>query len=123
MESVFRVCLFIAGVINFLPSVLFFLPDKVGSAYGIIVPDANYELLLRHRAVLFGIVGGILIFSALLRQYYSLSVTIGLVSMLTFILLFYWVKGEVNAELTKVMRIDVAGSAILLLGYGLYRFF
>ena len=121
METIFRICLFIAGAINFLPSLLAFLPNKISQSYGIDIPDANYELLLRHRAVLFGIIGGLMIYSALSKKYYDLSFIIGLISMVSFLILFKLANGPINPELVKVMRIDMAGIVILLLGYGLYK--
>lgn len=121
METVFRVCLFIVGLINFMPSVLAILPNKISQSYGINIPNANYELLLRHRAVLFGIIGGLIIYSAISKKYYSLSVIVGLISMVSFLILFKLVDGNVNAELEKVMSIDIAGIIILLIGYGLYK--
>ena len=121
METVFRICLFIAGLINFIPSILAILPNKISESYGIEIPDANYELLLRHRAVLFGLIGGLIIYSAISKKYYSLSVTIGLISMMSFLILFKLGNGAINTELEKVMRIDIAGIVILLIGYGLYK--
>ncbi len=122
MELIFRICLFIAGMINMLPSILAFLPNKIGSSYGIEIPNSNYELLLRHRAVLFGIVGGILIYSAITKKNYSMAVLIGLVSMVSFIILLKLSDGEINAELNKVMNIDIIGIIILLIGFVQYKF-
>jgi len=121
METIFRICLFIAGLINFAPSLLAILPSKINQSYGIDIPNANYELLLRHRAVLFGLIGGLLIYSAVSKKYYTLSVTIGLISMVSFLLLYKLADGTINTELEKVMRIDAVGIVILLLGYGLYK--
>ena len=121
METVFRVCLFISGVINFMPSLLAFWSNKISSSYGIDIPNSNDELLLRHRAVMLGIIGGVMIFSAISKKYYSLSVSIGLISMVSFIIL-YALVGNINPELQKVMKIDIAGILILLIGYSLYRF-
>lgn len=120
METVFRICLLIAGVINFAPSFLAFLPKKISQSYGVDVPNQNYELLLRHRAVLFGIIGGVMIFSAISQLYYELSIIIGMISMVSFIILFQGIKGDINAELTKVMKIDIVGIIILLVGTVLY---
>ncbi|MEM6722607.1 MAG: hypothetical protein AAF598_01145 [Bacteroidota bacterium] len=101
MELVFQICLFLAGVINILPAALAFLPDRIPKAYGVEVPNANYDLLLRHRAVLFGIVGGVMIYSAVSQAYYTLAAQIGLISMLSFVAI-YWPKRKViNAELKK----------------------
>ena len=120
MELFFRICLFIVGLINFTPSLLVFFPHKIASSYGIDIPNSNHELLLRHRAVLFGIIGGIMLFSAITKKYYDLSFVIGLVSMLSFIILFLLVN-NINPSLTKVMKIDIIGLVFLLIGYGLYK--
>jgi len=122
VELIFRICLFIAGVINFVPSLLAFLPDKISKSYGIEIPNVNYELLLRHRAVLFGIVGGLMIYSAISKKNYDQSVIIGLVSMVSFALLFFLSKGEINTELNKVLKADLVGIVILVIGYLLYKF-
>ena len=122
MEIVFRICLFIAGVINLLPAMLAFIPKKISDSYGIEVPDANYELLLRHRAILFGIIGGMMIYSAITKKHYSIAVIIGLVSMISFIILYKMINGEINAELSKVMKIDILGIILLLIGFVLYKF-
>jgi len=122
MEVVFRICLFIAGVINFVPSILAFVPNKISESYGIEIPNSNYELLLRHRAILFGIIGGIMIYSAIAKKNYSMSVFIGMISMISFVILMNLVNGEINPELTKVMMIDLVGIIILLVGFLLYKF-
>lgn len=122
MELAFRVCLFIAGVINIAPSILAILPHKISSSYGVEIPDSNFELLLRHRAVLFGIVGGVMIYSSITKRNYPMSVCIGLISMISFVVLLKLTNGEVNPELNKVMKIDVVGIVILLIGFCLYKF-
>ncbi len=116
MENIFRTTLFIAGAINALPILIAFLPEKIKGSYGIEVPDSNYELLLRHRAILFGIVGGIMIYSAITKKYYDLAVLIGAISMISFVLFFFKI-GNINTELRKVMLIDVVGIVILAIGY------
>ena len=122
MELVFRISLFITGIINLLPSILAFLPGKISDSYGIKIPDANYELLLRHRAILFMIVGGLLLYSAISKNYYNLAVIVGMVSMLSYVVLYLSIGKEINPELTKVMKIDVAAIGILAVGYLLYKF-
>jgi hypothetical protein len=116
MEVIFRISLFIAGIINILPSLLAFLPDKISKSYGIEIPNGNYELLLRHRAILFGIIGGLMIYSAIAKKYYEVATIVGLISMVSFILLFFLIGKEMNAELRKVMIIDVVATVVLCLG-------
>jgi uncharacterized membrane protein (UPF0182 family) len=85
MELASRILLFIAGIINLLPSTLAFLPSRISKSYGITVPDINYELIVRHRAVLFAIIGGVMVYSAISKKHYELSAIIGLLSMCSFI--------------------------------------
>jgi hypothetical protein len=121
MELIFRITLFIAGVINLLPSVLAFLPDKISKSYGIEIPNENYELLLRHRAILFGIIGGLMIYSAVAKKHYEVSTVIGFISMISFIVLFFQIGGDINSELKKVMTIDIVGTVILCIGFILFK--
>ena len=122
MELIFRFCLLLSGIINFIPIVGAFLPNKMKQSYGIEFSDPNLELLLRHRAVLFGIIGGIMICSAFCRQYYDLSFGMGIISMGTFIFLFKLVPGKKNHALTKIMKIDLITTLILLGGFALFKY-
>ena len=122
MELIFRITLFIAGLINFVPFFVVFFPEKMTTSYGINIPNADFELLLRHRAVLFGIIGGLLLYSALTRKYYDLATLIGLISMVSFLLLFFIIDGKINDSLTTVMKIDVFAIIQLLIGFMLFKF-
>ncbi len=122
MESFFRITLVISAIINLLPFVLAFFPKKIGKSYGIELPNINYELLMRHRAVLFGIVGGFLLFSGITGKYYHTSTTFGLISMLSFMILYLSIKGEFSLELKKVFLIDCFASILLISGFAAYSF-
>ncbi len=115
MEILFRISLLLAGIINLIPFSLAFFPNKINASYGIDVTNINLELLVRHRAVLFGIVGGLMLFSAFTKRYYDLSVVFGSISMLSFVILYFSI-GNINSELKKVMLFDVAAIVILAIG-------
>ena len=117
MESFYRLTLFAAGLINLLPSVLVFLPDRISKSYGVEMPSASYELLLRHRAVLFGIIGGLMIASAISKKYYAVATIAGMASMASFIVLYFWIGKDISAELKRVMLIDVLATVLLLAGF------
>ena len=120
VELIFRISLLIAGIVNILPALLVFFPAKIANSYGIAIPDSNYELLLRHRAVLFFIVGGLLVYSSITQKAYAISTVVGLISMLSFVLLYYLIGKNTNAQLKKVMFIDVAAIIVLFVGAVLY---
>ena len=112
MEAVFRVVLFLCGLIHLLPFTLAFLPERIQSAYGVEVTGSDMMLLLRHRAVLFGIVGAVMLYSSLKGRHYALSTFVGLASMLSFILLYGFIGG-INDSLKSVVWVDVAASVAL----------
>ncbi len=120
MELLLRITLFICGIINLLPVGIAFLPEKIASSYGVKILDNNMELLLRHRAVLFGIVSLVLIHAAFTTSNYIIATIIGLTSMLSFVLLYYHI-GEINKELKTIMVIDFIASFFLLAAFILYR--
>ena len=120
MELVYRIALGLAGIVNLLPALLVFMPQNISKSYGVAVPDGNYELLLRHRGVMFGVVGGLILYSAFTKRYYEVSTLAGLVSMVSFVGLYYLIDKPINAELKRVMQIDVFAIIILMVGLGLY---
>jgi len=121
LETLFRISLFISGGINIAPSILAFMPEKISKSYGIEIPNIDFELLLRHRAILLGIVGGLLLYSAITKKSYGIAVTVGLVSMVSFIILYFLMNG-INAALETVMQMDLLAIVILLIGFLLYKF-
>ncbi len=122
MELALRIALFLTSIVNILPALGAFLPSKMKNAYGIDVPDANFELPLRHRAVLFGIVGGFMLYAAITQNYLPLASIIGLISMISFLILYFTISGQINEALTKVMKIDAVATVILLIAYLAYCF-
>jgi hypothetical protein len=117
MQTISRILFFVAGIINLLPSMMAFLPSKIPSSYGVELLNVNYEILLRHRAVLFAVIGSLLIYTSLSKKQMEIAFTAGLVSMVSFIILYFLVGNGVNKELTNVMKIDIAGTVCLILAY------
>jgi hypothetical protein len=105
------ICL--AGVINFLPVIGALSGKRIRALYGVTVEDSNSEILLRHRAVLFGIVGALIIASAFDASLRPAGYAAGFTAMLGFILIAGLV-GNYNANLRRVAIVDVVGLAALL---------
>lgn len=120
METIFRITLLAVGIVNAYPMVAAVFPTMLGSLYGIEITDANLLVLLRHRAVMLGIVGGLLIIAAFDARLYTLAVVAGLVSMLTYVLIA-WQVGGYNASIGRVGVIDIVAIIALVIAYLLYR--
>ena len=108
--------LVVAGVIHLLP-----LPGALGAGtlarlYGLdpaALADPNLALLLRHRAVLFGVVGLLLVAAAFDATLRRPALVAGFVSAGAFLVLAQLERGT-NAQLGRVVAADVVALACLL---------
>ena len=98
--------LLVAAIIHLMPLIGVLGVDKLNSLYGNFNYDSNLELLMRHRAVLFGIVGGILALGAFCRPFTNLALVVGFVSVLSFLILALSI-GNYNDLLRRVFLADI----------------
>ncbi len=106
----------LAGVINFLPVVGVVSAARLEGLYGVDIADQTLEILLRHRAALFGVVGGFMIFAAFKRRLHMAAIIGGLIAMLSFLWLYY-LAGDPPQSLLSIVYADIVG--VLLLGLAL----
>lgn len=109
------------AVLNLIPVVGVVSSARLTSMYGVEVTSPELELLLRHRAVLFGIVGLLVGAGALIDGWRAPAVAVGLVSMLSFVVLQQLI-GEVAAPLRRVVVADGVGSLALVAAAAVHRF-
>ena len=102
------------GLLNLAPLIGVISADQLQGMYGVPIDSPDLEVLMRHRAILFGIVGGFVLFAAFRPALQGMAATAALVSMLSFILLAV-IVGNVGDNVRKVVIADVIGSAALLL--------
>lgn len=111
-------CLTLAGVIHLLP-----LPGVLGAGqltrlYGVATDDPNAVILLQHRALLFGLLGVLLIAAAFRPELRAVALVAGLVSTVSF-LVIAWGVGGYNAQVARVVVADVLAVILLLLAAGI----
>ena len=102
----------LAGVVHLLP-----VAGVVGSAtltrlYGTHVTDANVELLLRHRALLFGVLGVGFLVAAARREWRGVGLGVAIVSTISFIALAL-VTPDRTVEVDRVVLVDTVLVALL----------
>jgi len=115
MRYLVSAMLVIVGVIHLLPLSGVLGGARLGTLYGISVTDPNLEILMRHRAVLFGILGAFLVFAAFRPSVQLLALVAGFVSVVSFLYLA-GATGGYNAELATVFKADVVALVCLLIG-------
>jgi hypothetical protein len=121
MRVLSTVLILLASLVNLAPVTGAFSVQRMQAIYGVALQDPNLAILMRHRAVLFGIVGVLLAVSAFHPPLRPVAYAAGLVSMLSFCLIV-WLAADVNAELQRVYWIDVAAVVALLGAWLIDRF-
>ncbi|MBX7219684.1 MAG: phosphopantetheine adenylyltransferase [Blastocatellia bacterium] len=115
MRYLVSAMLIVVGLIHLLP-----VPGVLGSEtlarlYGISCAEPNLAILMRHRAVLFGVLGLFFMFAAVKPAYQPAAFGMGFVSVVSFLWLA-WSVGGYNTQVGRVFMADVV--ALLCLGIG-----
>ncbi|MBO9427027.1 hypothetical protein J7444_19990 [Labrenzia sp. R4_1] len=108
------VALLAIGIVHLLPLSGVLGVTQLQSLYGLSIDDPNLEILMRHRAVLFGLLGVFLIFASFKPPLQMIALIGGFASTATFCVLA-WKVGQYNAAIGKVVYIDVGLSVLALI--------
>lgn len=111
--------LLIVAAIHLLPIGGVLGVDRLASLYGIDVAENNLAILMRHRAVLFGILGGLFAFAAFRPSIQPLAFIAASASVASF-LYFAATIGEYNDAIRKVVIADVVAAVALAVSIVLY---
>jgi hypothetical protein len=112
MQYLWTLLVLVAAAINLAPLSGALAPERMAAFYGVNLDDRNLQILMRHRAVLFGLVGGLLLVAAFHPPLRTLGYVAGFSSMVSFLLIAWWVGGY-GAEIQRVILVDVVGIAAL----------
>ena len=114
MTKVVMACLIIVGLINFIPVIGVLSSQRLEGAYSITLLSNDLIILMRHRALLFGVLGGFVLYSAFVKSYQGAAMLMAGISMIGFALLVFFV-GEYNESIFNVLIADLVGVTILLI--------
>jgi hypothetical protein len=113
MTTVATVALVLSGLIHLIPLTGVAGPARVADMYDVRVEGPDLAVLLVHRAVLFGLLGALLIVGAWLDDLRPYAIGAGLVSDLAFLAVSRLNPG-VNAAMQRVVQADVVSVVLLL---------
>jgi len=113
MNRIITALLILVGLINFFPVLGVLSAEVIANAYNIPAPEGDLLILMRHRALLFGVVGSIILVSAFRQQLQPTAMVAAFVSMVGFIALTLS-SGEYNEKIYNVILIDVVGTVLLV---------
>ena len=112
VQTTTLVLFLIVAAIHLTPATGAFSGEQLEALYGLPVEDPSLEILLRHRAVLFGIVGVLLAAAAFRPGVRPVAYAVGFASMLSYLLLVA-VVGDANDPVMRVAWVDVVAALLL----------
>jgi hypothetical protein len=115
MKYVSIVALLVAGIIHLLPVLGVMGANTLTRLYGIEVNDPNTAILLQHRALLFGVLGVLMLSAIALPWLRVTALSVGLFSAASFIVVAMAVGGY-NPPIGRVVFADVVASVLLTAG-------
>jgi hypothetical protein len=118
-QLIISVLLIIVAIIHLLPLSGILSAKRLTTLYGLSFDEPNLEILMRHRAVLFGLLGVFFIYSAFKTELQPIAFVAGFVSVISFIFIAKTV-GSYNASLRNVVIADWVALGCLGIATTLY---
>ncbi len=114
-DKLISALMILSGVIHLLPVSGVRGPEQLSKLYGLSFESPDLLILMRHRAVLFGLLGVLLIYGALQPRMRALALGFGLISVISFLYLAFSANGYgppigrvVVADLVALVCLSVA---------------
>jgi hypothetical protein len=121
MHRFITAMLLVVGIIHLLPLAGVIGSERLAALYGISFAEPNLAILMRHRAVLFGLLGLFIVYAAFRTTLQPLAFLAGFVSVVSFLGLAGSVGGY-NALVGRVVLADVIALFCLMLGGAAYLY-
>jgi hypothetical protein len=115
MQYLVSASLILAGIIHLLPLPGLLGADKLAALYGLDLSEPSLSILMRHRAVLFGLLGSFLVYAAFKPSLQPLAFVAAFVSVVSFLLLA-WSSGGYNTQVGRVVTADLVALVVLVIG-------
>ncbi len=112
MMTFYKLCLLAVALINLLPVLGLLSAERLAQGYGITITDNDLHILLRHRALMFGIIGGFMIYALFVPAAQVAAMVMAGISMVGFLVLALTL-GPYNDALRTVVVVDIVGIVAL----------
>ena len=115
MRYLVSAMLVVVAIIHLLPLSGLLGTERLTALYGITVDEPNLAILMRHRAVLFGLLGLFFLIAAFRPGLQGIAFAGGFASVLSFLYLA-WSVGNYNPQVGRVFVADVIALICLVIG-------
>jgi hypothetical protein len=113
--------LVVVAIIHLLPLSGLLGAERLAALYGLTFDEPNLAILMRHRAVLFGLLGLFFLIAAFRPELQGIAFAAGFASVLSFLYLA-WSVGNYNSQVGRVVLADVVALICLVVGLVAYLF-
>ncbi|GHG70763.1 phosphopantetheine adenylyltransferase [Comamonas sp. JC664] len=113
MRFIVPSALIVVGIIHLLPLTGVLGRAQLESLYGADISDPNLLLLMRHRAVLFGLLGAFLVYAAFTPALHAVALLMAAGSVVAFLGLAHPVDTH-TPQVRRVVTADVVALALLV---------
>ena len=120
-EKLITALLLVVAVIHLVPITGVLGPARLEALYGLSIGDRNFEILMRHRAILFGILGCFFVYAAFKPSLQPLAFLAAFASLSSFFYLAFSVGGF-NDAIRRIVIGDVVAAVVLVLAVALYYY-
>jgi len=121
MRHLISAMLIAVAIIHLLPLSGALGSERLSALYGIRFDEPNLAILMRHRAVLFGLLGVFLVYAAFRPSFQLAALVAGFVSVVSFLFLA-WSVGGYNAQVGRVFIADIVALICLIVGAAAYAY-
>ena len=119
MDKIIAALLVLVGLIHLIPVSGVLGAERLSALYAVSIASPDLTILMRHRAVLFGLLGMFMIYAAFKPALQPLAFIAGGISVVSFIVIA-WSVGGYNEAIRKVVLADVVAIIALCLAGALY---
>jgi hypothetical protein len=117
MRHVAALMLLLVAFVHLPPLVGVLGTGRLQDLYGVPVAGPDLAILMRHRAVLFGLLGGYQLWAVYRPAHRTVAYVAGIASLAAFLALVYVTPGY-NAQLARVATIDAVALVLAVVGFG-----
>jgi hypothetical protein len=121
MRHLISAMLIVVAIIHLLPLSGVLGSERLSALYGIRFDEPNLAILMRHRAVLFGLLGVFILYAAFRPAFQLAAFVAGFVSVVSFLFLA-WSVGGYNAQVSRVFIADIVAFVCLIVGAAAYAY-
>ncbi len=119
VERIITLMLLVISIIHLLPLSGLFGAERLSTLYGLTISEPNLEILMRHRAVLFGLLGTFFAYAAFKPSLQPIAFVAAFASVGSFFYLAFSVGGY-NDAVARVVAADYIAAACLLVAVSLF---